>query len=151
MRACSSDLSQPGGWLEYRLFYALLPLTRAGLVQDVAAGVQVTAPGQMLAEWDVVFVANNNLYIIECKSGAAKGEVCGVGMETLFKLATLAAMSGLGAYPMLVSLARPTATESARAREMGIELVNLGARGSLTERIQQWIENTELAGRKGSR
>lgn len=130
-----------GGWLEHRLFYAARPLVSSGHVQDLASGVRVIGPGQMAAEWDVVFLANNNLHIIECKARTAKKNGGGVGMEAFFKLESLSRLEGLDAYPMLATLARPTLAELARAAQFGIAILVLKDGGNLTSQLEKWIES----------
>lgn len=120
-----------GGWLEYAVFYAARNLLKEKLIQDLVCGLEVRNAGA-LAEWDVVFLANNNLHIIECKATAF------LGMDALFKLESLA--RSVGAYSMIISLAPPTARERQRAKEMGIECITLSNNGNLVDAIRQWIK-----------
>lgn len=134
-----------GGWLEFRVFQAVHALLQRGIVQDLASGVQVRGPDRIAAEWDVVFLANNNLHIIECKARAGTLGNSGVGMDSLYKLEALTRLEGLSAYSMLVSLARPTETEAQRARRKGIETLTLSGNGDVTGRIERWIEQINQA------
>ena len=120
-----------GGWLEYAVFYAARNLLKEGLIQDLVCGLKVEKAGA-LAEWDVVFLANNNLHIIECKATAF------LGMDALFKLESLA--RAVGAYSMLISLAPPTDPERKRAAEMDIKCMTWGGGVSLEDVIRQWIK-----------
>jgi len=134
-----------GGWLEFRVFQAVHALLQRGIVQDLASGVQVRGPDRIAAEWDVVFLANNNLHIIECKARAGTLGNSGVGMDSLYKLEALTRLEGLSAYSMLVSLARPTETEAQRARRKGIETLTLSGNGDVTGPIERWIERINQA------
>jgi hypothetical protein len=100
-----------GGWLECAVFDAARKLQNSGLIQDAVCGLVIEKNGAS-AEWDVVFLANNNLHIVECKATAS------LGMDALFKLESLS--RAVDAYSMVISLAEPTAGERKRADGMGI-------------------------------
>ena len=107
-------------------------------------GLTVRSRQSAASEFDVAFVANNHLYLIECKASAPhRGS--GVGMDALFKLGSLADQQGLASQAMLVALASPTAAEAQRARSQRIELVAGRGLADLTERLQSWISGAPAA------
>ena len=127
-----------GGWLELYVFATLAELAQTLPVQDAAMGMTVRTRQQAASEFDVAFMANNHLYLIECKSRAPRRNN-GIGMDTLFKLGSLADQQGLNSHAMLVTLTPPTPAEAQRARSQQIELVAGKALGSLREHLYEWI------------
>ena len=93
---------------------------------------------QAASEFDVAFMANNHLYLIECKARAPRRSH-GVGMEVLFKLGSLADQQGLNSRAMLVSLSGPTPAEAQRAQSQHIELLSGGKLRDLRQHLQDWI------------
>lgn len=68
-----------GGWFEeYVWHYVVMPLKKEGIVTDVRLNVELhsvdSRDEDVYQELDVVFTDGQRLYIIECKSGALKGE-----------------------------------------------------------------------------
>ncbi|MGS0754022.1 Card1-like endonuclease domain-containing protein [Roseateles sp. GG27B] len=65
-----------GGWLEHHVVGVLNELRAKAGIQDLAAGLTVRSLDNSLKgrggsnELDVVFLAHNNLHIIECKTGS---------------------------------------------------------------------------------
>ncbi len=91
-----------GGWFEEYVYYAL----NDACFDDVAINIKIeqkaedkTAPNEI----DVMFTKDNNLYIIECKSGDLEPYQT---TEALYKLAQINSHFGLGAKPFFVTLDR---------------------------------------------
>ncbi len=98
-----------GGWLEEHVYGVLFHL-RAELpkIQDVARSldlVRQTNRGEVPNEIDVACLADNRLYLIECKTRQWKGKEAGMaGAQALYRLDTLSdLLGGLQARTMLVS------------------------------------------------
>ncbi|WP_137938126.1 DUF1887 family CARF protein [Chitinivorax sp. B] len=127
-----------GGWLETFVFATVAELAHKLPIQDAATGVIVTTQDRVSNEFDVALIANNQLYLIECKARGPR-RASGVGMDTLFKLDSLAGQMGLNSRAMLVSLAKPTHAEQMRAEAQGIEILAGGRLLRLSEELQQWL------------
>ncbi len=117
-----------GGWLEYLVFDAARSLRRDDdRIQDVARSVNVeriirgeTVPNEL----DVVFLRDNRLYLIECKTSRFKdkGEDSH-GAGVLYKLDALGdIMGGIKSRALLVSYQKFQRKDRDRARMMGIEV-----------------------------
>lgn len=61
-------------------------------------------------------------------------------MEAFFKLESLARLEGLEARPMIATLASPTTTEIARAKQLDIEILVLKDGPHLTAHLERWID-----------
>lgn len=127
-----------GGWLEFYVFSTLAELAQTQPIQDAALGLVVRSRQQASSEFDVAFMSNNHLFLIECKSRAPRRSH-GVGMDVLFKLASLADQQGLNSRAMLVSLSGPTPAEAQRAQSQHIKLLSGGALKDLRQHLQDWI------------
>lgn len=128
-----------GGWLEYYVFSTLAELAQTQPIQDAALGLIVRTRQQASSEFDVAFMSNNHLFLIECKSRAPRRSH-GVGMDVLFKLASLADQQGLNSRAMLVSLSAPTPAEAQRAESQHIELLWGGKLVALQQHLREWID-----------
>lgn len=127
-----------GGWLEFYVFATLAELAQTLPIQDAALGLNVRTRQHASSEFDVAFMSNNHLFLIECKSRAPRRSH-GVGMDVLFKLASLADQQGLNSRAMLVSLSGPTPAEAQRAQSQHIKLLSGGALKDLRQHLQDWI------------
>ena len=134
-----------GGWLEEHVFGVLFNL-RADLrtVQDVAHSVDLvrqTARGEVPNEIDVACLADNRLYLIECKTRQWKGKAEGMaGAQALYRLDTLAdLLGGLQARAMLVSYWDLPSYDRQRAADLGIAVCAGGALRDLPARLTDWI------------
>lgn len=108
-----------GGWLEHHLF-ALLHKIRAANphIHDLAQGLNVTR-GDVKNELDIAFLADNTLYLIECKTAQFRQG----GAEAIYKLDALTdAVGGIRARSMLVSFQSLSKADRDRAAQAGIQL-----------------------------
>ncbi len=117
-----------GGWLELHVFDEVRQMRREDAhIQDVAYGVQAIRhqrEGVVRNELDVIFLRNNRLHVIECKTRkfGEKGED-GPGAEALYKLDALRdLMGGLKARAMLVSWGDLPDHDKRRAGDLGIDV-----------------------------
>ena len=134
-----------GGWLEEYVFGVIQGL-RAELqpIQDLARGIEVIrgdGPRPVRNELDVVFLANNRLHVIECKTKRFKGGGAeGPGAEALYKLDTLAPLlGGLSARAMLVSFQPLSEPDRRRAAELKIRACVGRELHGLKEILRRWI------------
>ncbi len=135
-----------GGWLEYTVFDAVRQLRKQDQhIQDVARGVRVSRRQENKSipnELDVVFLRNNRLHIIECKTRQFRGEgEDAPGAEALYKLDTLAdLMGGLQARAMLVSFRDISGYDRARAADLGISICSGQQLQNLKSHLRQFID-----------
>ena len=113
-------------------------------IQDLARGLEVCRGDHgkpVRNELDVAFLADNRLYVIECKTKRFKGGGAdGPGAEALYKLDTLAPLlGGLGARAMLVSFQSLSEPDQRRARELGIRSCVGSELHGLREAIRRWV------------
>ena len=141
-----------GGWLEAHVFGAIFGLARAEIgVQDVGRSVEVVRQGSgqpVKNELDVAFLANNRLYIIECKTKRfhAHGQDNAAdldtpGADTLYKLDTLKnILGGANAEVMLASYHPLSRWDRQRAQDLGIRLCSAQELPRLREAVQNWLK-----------
>jgi hypothetical protein len=128
-----------GGWLELYVFERLRRLRRNGqALQDLARGVQVAREVRgkpVRNELDVAFLADNRLYVVECKTRQWRGpRASESGADALYKLDTLVdLLGGLQARGMVVSYHDLPDHDLRRAADLrihicaGLKLQQLGA------------------------
>lgn len=134
-----------GGWLEEHVFGVLFNL-RADLpkIQDVARSLDLvrdTVRGAVPNEIDVACLADNRLYLIECKTRQWNGKAEGMaGAQALYRLDTLAdLLGGLQARAMLVSYRELPPYDRQRALDLGIAVCAGGALRNLRARLAEWV------------
>ena len=117
-----------GGWMEGYVFNRVRRLRGSDPhIQDMAHGVEVTREQRhkrIPNELDVVFLRNNRLHVIECKTRRFQpggGDSPGAG--ALYKLDSLRdLMGGLQARAMLVSFQNLPDHDRTRAADLGIQV-----------------------------
>lgn len=133
-----------GGWLEdyvYGLAFGLR--SKIAIIQDLAPSVSVVRAARVRNELDVAILANNRLFIVECKTkrfGHDPDDMTG-SADTLYKLDTLKGLlGGLSAEAMLVSYFPIGHWDRLRAEDLGIHVVD-GPRLDAAERLlTTWLK-----------
>ena len=136
-----------GGWLEEHVYVQVQRLRRRlPLIQDVARSLLVarnTRRGAVENELDVAFLANNRLYLIECKTRRFRPDEAdeeGPGAEAIYKLDTLKELlGGLHAKGMLVSCLPLAEADRRRAADLGIRVCEGRQIQDLPHILHQWI------------
>lgn len=109
-------------------------------LRDKAANLEVTDAGGVKNELDVVFLARNRLFIIECKTARMDRPQAPKANDALFKLAEIARrVGGLGARGLLVSYRPVRDAEKKLAEALGIELVCHAGLNRLEEALRRWV------------
>jgi hypothetical protein len=113
-----------GGWLEHHVLCAAKKLHSIGVVQDAMCGLKLDIGGGVENELDGLILANDQLFVIECKArkGKGAGKISGIGVDTIYKIDSIRAISGFRAQPILVTLSEPGKQEALR---MGKENINI--------------------------
>ncbi len=132
-----------GGWLEQHVYGLCLNLKKAHGIQDIGRSLQVARNHRnppVRNEMDVVFLKDNRLYIIECKTHSDKNQVGGKNADAIYKLDSLKdLLGGLQARAMLVSFNRPNQYDLQRANDLGIAVCAHQDLVQLPQKLAQWI------------
>lgn len=137
-----------GGWLEHHVFGQIEKSRERLRIHDLARGVEVRIrqrDGEVKNELDVVYLADNHLFAIECKTrrySARQGDDEDELTAALYKLYTLGRnLGGLAGRMMLVSWnpCKPHHTE--RARTLNIRLVSAND----LPKLPTWLEMSRQA------
>lgn len=131
-----------GGWFEEYVYSQLFNLRKdIESINDLARNIQVvrtTQKGDVRNEIDVAFLANNRLYLIECKTRGWNDEA---GNESLYKLDTLKdLLGGLQAQAMLVSYQKLGRHIKRRADDLGIKYCDGADIHRLREKLKEWVK-----------
>ncbi|MDX1352891.1 MAG: DUF1887 family CARF protein [Thiomicrorhabdus sp.] len=125
-----------GGWLEYYTYRTLLELkTEMEKIKEVAFGVKLQRENAY-DEADVLFLANNQLFVVECKTG--NNVNINLHLQRLDSLRNR--LGGTTAHSLLVT------TEVIGANLPKANLLNVGVidghkLSHLKQHLQQWIFN----------
>ena len=132
-----------GGWLEDYVYSELRGLSGTGGLQDVARGVEflVQKNGQPIRnELDVVFLSNNRLYFIECKTTKMNANHRKQN-DFLYKLNSLkASIGGKRSRAMLLSYKPMGQRQRERAEVMGLEICCGNDVSKIKRWVQEWIQ-----------
>lgn len=135
-----------GGWLE-QYVYSLVQSLKSELkaIQDIGRGLEVERQNgaqQIRNELDVAFLAENRLYIVECKTRQFKAETetSGAGADAIYRLEALSnLLGGLQAKAMLVSYQPLSTAIQERARAYKIHTCAGPELKTLKETLRRWI------------
>ncbi len=140
-----------GGWLEQHVYIQVQKLrSRLPLLQDVKQKLQVvrsTLHGNVENELDVVFLANNRLFLVECKTRRfhLDRSADGPGAEAIYKLDTLKELlGGLHGQGMLVSYLPMRDADIRRAHDLGIRVCQARQLQNLYQILHEWISSQQL-------
>ena len=145
-----------GGWLEYHVFAQIQGLRKSyPCIQDIAQGVEVIRHQSGRAvknEIDVAFLANNHLYLIECKTKRYhaqqqnKNNLASLdtpGADTLYKLDTLKGLLGnMRTHVMLASYHDVSRWDKQRAKDLNVLLASTQQLHQLKSLIGRWINDS---------
>jgi len=137
-----------GGWLEEHVF-AVISRLRSELttIQDLARNVVVEWDDQgspVRNELDVAFLANNRLYLIECKTKkfAKKPSADSDIASSLYKLNTLKeSFGGKQGRALLVSYRPLKRYAKQRAKELSVDICVENHVSELESFIRGWVES----------
>lgn len=140
--AVPSEQRQLADWLvaqNTRIARALTTLN--WLARNVEIAREGERGGAVRNELDVACLAENRLYVIECKTARPRADGSGgPGPEALYKLDTLRdLLGGLQARAMLVSYAELPDHVLRRAADLRIQVCAGGRLPELARRLRDWI------------
>ena len=129
-----------GGWLENHVFQAVTSLTQNLGIRDKSINLQIEDAQKVRNEQDVVFLARNRLFIIECKTARMSDPNTLKANDTLFKLSeNCRRIGGLGTRGMLVSYRKLREPELRLAKALNIEAVTGADITRLPEKLKHWV------------
>lgn len=134
-----------GGWLENHVFSVIYGLRKnIPTIQDIGRSIEIvrTFKGEVKNEIDVAFLANNHLYIIECKTKrfGYTDQTETPGAEILFKLDTLKwLLGGTNTKTMLVSYHPLSPWDKQRADDLEIATNTAQYLPNLEKDLRRWI------------
>lgn len=130
-----------GGWLELHVMQAVHTCTGPLNIRDKATGLEVITAGGVKNELDVVFMAQNRLFVIECKTARMDNPKAPKANDTLFKLAENARrVGGVGSQRMLVSYRALNPSEKKLAEALNIICVCGADIRQLDARLKAWVK-----------
>ncbi|BBA37448.1 uncharacterized protein sS8_5531 [Methylocaldum marinum] len=135
-----------GGWLEQYVYSAVQSLKgELRAIQDIGRGLEVVRQngGEPIHnELDVAFLAENRLYVIECKTRRFNGEreTGGAGADAIYRLEALSnLLGGLQARAMLVSYQPLSRAIQERASAYRITTCAGTELKTLKDKLRRWI------------
>ncbi len=136
-----------GGWLEDYIYCQVQALRKElPQIQDVARSVKISywdndKQTKVENELDVVFLANNRLYVIECKTKVFKGDDINTeAQDALYKLATLTRQAGgREAKGLLATYHALRDIDKQRAPLLGVHVCDGPALKSVRSQIKMWL------------
>jgi hypothetical protein len=127
-----------GGWLEEHVYSVLSGLPS---IQDLARNVILVwdeKESSVKNEIDVVFLADNKLYLIECKTKNFECKQSDAD-DVLYKLDTLRKyLGGKEARAMFVSYNRIPGIHKKRAEELGVRVCEGNCIGNIAMSLREW-------------
>ena len=133
-----------GGWLEEHVYGLCLNLKKDYGIQDIARSLEVERSFKkqpVSNEMDVVFLKNNTLYLIECKTHYDKNQTNSKNTQALYKLDSLKElMGGLQAKTMLVNFNPLNDYDLRRAGDLNIHVCAGNQLPQLSQQLQEWIK-----------
>ncbi len=140
-----------GGWLEFHVYGVLEQLRRdwAGKarrprIQDAVAALNIEGPSGVPNEIDVAFLANNRLYLMECKSGYFRkgGRGSSKASTMLYKIDWMKDLGRPGCKAAVVAYRDLPRHDLERAAQMDIAVVSgAAAIGDLRRFLAGWIDS----------
>jgi len=129
-----------GGWLEQHVFTAVASAAGKLAIRDKAANLVLRDGENVANELDVVFIAHNRLFVIECKTARMDKPEAPKANDVLFKLSEVCRrVGGLGTNGMLVSYRSLRDEEKRLAKALGIDLVCGSDLARFDEKLKHWI------------
>lgn len=135
-----------GGWLENHVFNLLHSIKKSREnISDMARGLEVArAKGAVKNEVDVVFMANNRLHVIECKTRkfTNKNHANTPGAAAIYRLDTLKELfGGRSGKGMLISYQKLSRYTQQRAMDLGIFCCSHTQLKNLKEALYKFIDS----------
>ena len=123
-----------GGWLEYLTYRTVIELkSEVDKIKDVAFGVKLERHNAF-DEADVLFIANNQLFVVECKTGANAN--INLHLQRLDSLKNR--LGGVSAHALLITT-EEIGDNLNKANLLNVGVIDGSQLHHLKEHIKQWI------------
>ncbi len=126
------------GWLEHYTAGVVHKLYKKKIT-DYSSNLFYLDATDTKNEFDCVFVANNVLHIIECKTQNMTAEGGKNATDAIYKLDSLSKVGGLAAKKMLISYRELSANDFTRAETNHIKVVHGRQVRNLLQHLNEWI------------
>ena len=129
-----------GGWLEMLIHWHLKEIMREdSRLQDCRMGIKLRNQStDVVNEIDNLALYNNNLFVIECKTGRGQG----TAVNAIYKLETIMGeLGGQLAKGLLVSLKPVSEYDFKRAKQYNIEILEMTRVNDLREFLKTWLSS----------
>jgi len=131
-----------GGWLELYVYDRVRKLrARCPHIQDIRHALQIAQPEGVRNELDIVFLANNQLHLIEVKTAYLLNRVEAAN-QIVYKLDALANLLGREVKAMVISLSPLPKTSLKRASSFDLEVISDRQLPGLDRHLERWINST---------
>ncbi|MBJ7556677.1 Card1-like endonuclease domain-containing protein [Marinomonas spartinae] len=129
-----------GGWMELFVYEQVRRLkTNIPQIQDIRLGLEISYKEEIKNELDVVFLADNQLYLIEVKTSYLADKIVPAN-QMIYKLEALSNALGEEVKGMIVTLSDIPTSAHKRAGLYDLEVVSGTQLRHLTSRLKQWVE-----------
>ena len=130
-----------GGWLELYTYDQIKALrSRLPQIQDVRLGLEILYPENIKNELDVVFLADNQLHLIEVKTSYLSNKSAEAN-GIVYKLEALSNALGVDVKGMVISLFQLPKSSLSRAGLYDIEVVSGQQITQLQYHLMKWIHD----------
>lgn len=130
-----------GGWLEEYVFIQLRAVRKQLMIHDMVMGLEIELPCGSRNELDVAFMANNQFYVIECKTKKYQGQAA--GNNTIYKLDTLKHYGSNQSKALLVSYHKLTHANHRRASDYKLTIISAYQIKHLKQHIIDWVNERD--------
>ncbi len=123
-----------GGWLEYLTYRAVLEIkAEVSKIKDVAFGVKLER-SKAYDEADVLFIANNQLFVVECKTGTNAN--INLHLQRLDSLKHR--LGGITSHALLVTT-EAIGDNLNKAKLLGVGVIDESQLHNLKSHLKNWI------------
>lgn len=109
-----------GFWLEDHIYLELKKVDNEIGLQDFACSVEIENDHGVPNELDAVFLYNNHLYLVECKTAKMKEK----GTDVIYKIDTLNKSAWLPTKSIIASFRKLKKHDLKRAEDLGISVIS---------------------------
>ena len=125
-----------GGWFEEYVFNQVYELVQDGTIDDAMMGVKIESMSGASNDLDIVFVRNNVLHHIECKTLGEGDKEKGIIRDTVYKRGAISTLLGKVEKSIFTTLDQISEPVSQRAQDYGVKILSLEQVRDLKNRLR---------------
>ena len=125
-----------GGWFEEYVFNQVHELVQNGTIDDAMMGVKIESMSGASNDLDIVFVRNNVLHHIECKTLGEGDKEKGIIRDTVYKRGAISTLLGKVEKSIFTTLDQISEPVSQRAQDYGVKILSLEQVMDLKNRLR---------------